>query len=180
MNLVILADLHDVRIEAFLFQLRRERCCVVLLLKRSKLDAVKVLRVALRLLLRLLFLCRNAQPPVYLRRDLAVPVIQIIAGARLVRVIPVNGHIAPVLVVYAVVLACTPYQLFDPVPAANIFDKIKKRRVCFIIHGVWVLCVACNLDRDCAVIVRRRRTAPRTIGFIDVKPDPPVVADPVV
>jgi hypothetical protein len=92
----------------------------------------------------------------------------------------VNGHIAPVLVVYAVVLACTPYQLFDPVPAANIFDKIKKRRVCFIIHGVWVLCVACNLDRDCAVIVRRRRTAPRTIGFIDVKPDPPVVADPVV
>lgn len=69
---------------------------------------------------------------------------------------------------------------FDPVPAANIFDKIEKRRVCFIIHGVWVLCVACNLDRDCAVIVRRRRTAPRTIGFIDVKPDPPVVADPVV
>lgn len=61
--------------------------------------------------------------------------------------------------------------------------RVNKRNAplwCFSIHGVWVLCVACNLDRDCAVIVRRRRTAPRTIGFIDVKPDPPVVADPVV
>ena len=82
--------------------------------------------------------------------------------------------------IYAGILVCTPNKFLDPVAAANIRYKVKKGGVCFIVYRVRFGGVACNLDRNCAVIVCGTRTAPRTILFFAIHTEAPVVSDPVI
>ena len=82
-------------------------------------------------------------------------VIQIITGAGLVCIIPVNGHVATVQVVHALVLVRRPYQFLDTVTAANIGYKVEHCGIRFIVHRIRVFGIACDLDGDSAVVIRR-------------------------
>ena len=94
---------------------------------------------------------RCPEAPIYLCGNLAVTVVEIIAGARLVRKPPVNSH---VLLTYLADkgLVALPEQLLDAVALADVGEEVKQGSVCGIIY----LCssdIAGDFDGDSAVVV---------------------------
>ncbi len=99
--------------------------------------------------------CGCAQSLVYLLGDCSVPVIQIIARARLGRKPAVDGHVLLVDLTDQA-LVTLPQQLLDAVALANIGHEVEQGGVCLIRDGpVGSASTVGHLDRDSAVIVRR-------------------------
>ena len=73
-----------------------------------------------------------------------------------------------------------PLELLDTIALANIDEQVDERGVGLIRNGVRLFGIAGDLNRDCAVVVRRIRGAPRTVFLLDIHADTAVVADTVV
>ena len=65
----------------------------------------------------------NTQPFVDFGGDLIVTVIQVIAGAGLVGVVTVNGHITTIQMVHTIILNGRPHQLLDAVPFTDVSHR---------------------------------------------------------
>ena len=121
------------------------------------------------------------EAPVYLGRDLAVAVVEVVARAALGCVVAVHGHIAAVQVVHAVVFAGRPDELLDAVALADVGHEIQQRRVCLIRDGpVRGPAVVGDLDGDSPLVVGIGRGAPRAVCLVDVESHAAVGADAVV
>ena len=113
--------------------------------------------------------------------DLAVAVVEVVARAALIRVVPVHGHVAAVQVVHAVVFSGRPDEALDAVALADVGHEIQQRGVCLRGDGpVRRAAVVGDFDGDGPLVVGVGRGAPRAVCLVDVQGDPAVGADAVV
>ena len=106
-NRSVTADLADNPV--LCFHPSRNRLAAVISSRGGDFNGISRLdRAGSRLVLSRSINCRT-EPPVDLCRDFTMTVIQIIAGTGFVRIIAVNGHIATVKVIHALVLC--PYSI---------------------------------------------------------------------
>ena len=84
-----------------------------------------------------------------------MPFIEVCTGAALIRVVPVHGHVAAVLVIHAVSLICGPYKLLNTVSLTNINEQVDERGVGLCIDRIRLFGITGDLDSDCAVVVCR-------------------------
>ena len=106
-------------------------------------------------------------------------VIEIVTRTGLVREPPVNSH---VLLVHLADqgLVALPQKGLDPIPAANIHQKVDQGGQGLVRHLVGVLRVGRDFDRDRAVVVGAGRTAPGPVLFLHGQADRTVLPDDVV
>lgn len=106
-------------------------------------------------------------------------IIEIVARTGLVREPTVDGH---VLLIHLADqgLVALPQKGLDPVPAANIRQKVDQGFQGLIRHLVGVGRVGRDFDRHGAVVVGAGRTAPGTVLFLHGKADRTVFTDDVV
>ena len=109
-----------------------------------------------------------------------MPFVEVCTGTALIRVVSVHGHVAAVLVIHAVGLICGPYKLLDTVSLTNINEQVDECGIGLCIDCVRLFGVTGDLNRDCAIVVRRVRGAPRAVFLLDIHADTAVVADTVV
>ena len=122
----------------------------------------------------------GSEPAVDLGCDLPVAVVEPVARAGFVRIVPVHGHVAAVQVVHALVFVGRPDELGDPVALADVGHEIQQRVVCLAVHRIGVSGVAGDLDGDGALVVGVGRCAPRAVALVHIEGDAAVVADAVV
>lgn len=177
LNLVVAVALNEVGIEACGLDFLPLRFGVGKVLECAGLDAVE--RLGLLLRFRLGGVCRS-EALVDLGRDFPVPVVEVIARAALVRVVAVDGHVAAVEVVDALVLVRRPDEHFNAVPLTDVGNEVEHRGVGLCVDRVRVVVVAGNLNRDGAVVVGSVRGAPRAVFLLGVHADAAVNSDAVV
>ena len=175
LNLVEVFDLHHVGVEAFRFDLSQHGVCVCFDLKGARLDAIQAPRRLFRLGLDI----RTPEAFVDRRGNLGVPFVEVCTGAALIRKPPVHGHVLLVRLTDKRLVGL-PLKLLDTVALANVDKQVDKRGVGLIRNGVRLFDITGDLNRDCAVIVRRVRGAPRTVFLLDVHTDTAVIPDTVV
>ena len=113
--------------------------------------------------------------------NLALPLIQPLAGAGFIGEVAVHGHIAAVTVVYAVLTAVRPYQGLYTIALANVCHK----RPQGLIRGVCArirlsVCGISHLDCDGPVIICAVGAAPGPVSLIDIQADTALTVNAVV
>lgn len=177
LHLVVAVALYEVGVEACGLDLVPLGFGVGKVLECTGLHAVERLGLLLRLRLGGV---RRAEALVDLGGDFSVPAVEVGARAALVRVVAVDGHVAAVEVVHALVLVRRPDELFDAVPLADVGHEVEHRGVGFLGNGVGLFVVAGDFDCDGPVVVHSARGTPRAVALVHAEADAAVVADDVV
>ena len=108
-----------------------------------------------------------------------MPFVEICTGAAFICKPPVHGHVLLVRLTDKRLVGL-PLELLDTVALANIDEQVDERGVGLLRYGVRLFGIAGDLNRDCTVIVRCVRGAPRAVFLLDVHADTAVVPDTVV
>ena len=82
--------------------------------------------------------------------------------------------------IHAVGLICGPYKLLDSVTLANINEQVDECGIGLRIDRIRLFGVAGDLNRNCAVVVRCVRGAPRAVFLLDIHTDMAVIPDTIV